>query len=111
MEAYFKYKEKCVCNQVPCAAANLCESPKCKNVLYQLVKVSCKDESGVKPIMLKPICDIGKPNKKLEFAEPSSDEESDFVETDSNEEVISSGFETEQGAEDERVITFKRGDC
>lgn len=117
IEAFFKCKDQCTCGKNICAASKLRECPCCHNVLKSICsKLSCRDESGSKPIMIKPICDNGS-KKSLHF---ESDDENDIgIEdnlTDVDDDDMSGSEKVVDNADhdsssDEQQVGLKRGDC
>ena len=54
MEAFLKCRDRCVCLQKPCLAANLKQCSSCFNVLKsQCSKLACRQD-GSKPVMIRP---------------------------------------------------------
>ena len=129
IEAFFKCMEECTWDKNVCAATKLRECPCCHNVLTSTCsKASCRGETGSKPIMIKPFCDIGS-KKSLQFESDEDDIEDDDADEDMSDadddmsvdddlsdadKVIDDGLTSENGerdSSDDNQDDLKRGDC
>ena len=99
LEAFFKCKDECTFDKKVCAAIKFRECPCCHNVLkFTCSKAaSCQDETGSKPIMIKPKHNIG-PKKSLQF-ESASDSDEDNYKNDTDEDM-SDADENDMSADD-----------
>ena len=88
-----------------CAATKLQECPCCHNVLKSTCsKASCWGETGSKPTLIKPFCDIG-PKKSLQFESDEDGIEYDDADDDMSvdddlsdaDKVIDEGLTSENG--------------
>ena len=123
IEIFFKCKEECTCGKDVCAATKLRECPCCHNVLKSTCsKASCRGETGSKPIMIKPFCDIGL-KKSIQFESDEDDIEDGDADDDISDadddmsdadKVIGNELTSENGERDSSTddeSDLKRGDC
>ena len=129
IDSFFKCKEECTCGKNICAATKLQECPCCHNVLKSTCsKASSLDETGSKPIMIKPSCDIG-PTKSLQFESDKGDignDDADGNMSDTDDDVSVdddlsdannvtdyelTSVNWERDSSDDQYDDLKQGDC
>ena len=99
IEPFFKCKEKCTCGKNVCNQA--LRMPCCNVLKSTCSKVLCRGETGTKPIMIKPFCDI-RPKKSLQFESDENDIEYDDADYDMSD-VYDDMSDTDKVIDDELI--------